>query len=635
MMELNPADRPSMNNIYNSKYTDTVKNDELARGKNLYNKSKQPTVTGVIPQPAYVSLDNISNKNEHVSRLSGETLDMKQFKHNNMQPYLRGGITQNTNVERFTAKLDMNTGIDKFYMKKQEVESSKFFKPVSGMENINGGKNPNDFLRSRILPSTINNNNFPIDKVYVGPGLNKGYTNEGSGGFQQSDTFDYARPKTLDELRSKVNQRDSYFKIPVKAHAKGTDQRPVVSPYAKNKPERTYNQTEDNWFKTTGAVLKDAERPELAVKATAKIDTHTEYKGGAKFGNLQGMGEFDDYGKQNVMVYDNERQVTQSCTVVSNLTTNVKAMLTPVVDAIRLSLKEYFVDAARAGGNPQAQMPSKPTTYDPEDTPRTTVKETVLHDSENLNLTGPNETYSALHDEAKTTVKETLIHDSDILNVKPGNSCVYAKNDDDAKRTIRETLPLIDTRRNIGLTVYKVYLYNPDIAAKTTVKETTVKGSSELGFIGGVINKLLGGYATAEVDVRNTHKQFTSDNDQYGTAKSVYVHMQRSREAEENAEIDGAREKLFIDAAQTPNPGNMNIPIDKSDIIMKSNRLLQDDYAERDKGNLDKVYQIPAIIKEENITKEPMRENAYAGRLDTGILSALKTNDLSIKINPI
>jgi len=639
MMELNPADRPSMNNIYNSKYIDVVKNNEYKRGKELHEKSKQPNITGVIPQPAYALLKPNSNRqngdNEYISRLTGETIAINDMKHNNMQPYLRGGVTQNTNLEKFSAKLDMDTGIDKFYIQKKEVERSSFFKPSSIVENIYGNKNQNDFLKNRMHISKINNNIAPMDKINVGPGLNKGYTSEGSGGFQQNDTMDYARPKTLDQLRSKVNQRDSYFKIPVKAHIKGTDQVGVVAPYAKNKPERTYNQTEDNWFKTTGAILKNTERPELAIKTTGRPDLHKDYQGGVKYGNIQGMAEYDDYGKQNVLVYDNERQATQSCTVVANLTTNVKAMLIPVIDALKLSLKEYLVESARAGGNPQAQIPNKPTAYDPSDTPKITVKETVLHDSENLNLTGPNETYSALHDEAKTTVKETLIHDSDILNVKPDNTCMYVQNGDDAKKTQRETLPLIDTKRNIGVTVYKVYLYNPDLAAKTTVKETTIKGSAELGFISGIINKLIGGYATKEIDIRNTHKQFTSDNDQYGIAKSVYIHRQRSREAEENAEINGARERLLIEAGHTPNAGNMNIPIDKSNIVMGSKRLISDDYSERDAGNLNKVYQIPAIIKEENITKDTVRENAFADRLDPSLLSGLKTNDLSIKINPI
>lgn len=628
MMELNPADRPSMNNMYNSSYMNKVKVDQFQRGKERYDKSKYPMMTGMISQQVYTGISSIDKENDRdfISSLSGQRIP--DFKHNNMQPFLKGNITQNT-TEGFTSKLERDTGNDRFYMKKKEVES--IFKPIAGINNINGAKPYTEFLKSRIETSKINNNISPIDKVYVGPGLNKGFSSQGSGGFQQSDTLEYARPKTLDDLRSKVNQKESIYQIPFQAPVKGTEQRGVVIPYAKNKPERSYSQDENNWFKTTGAVVKDTIRSPLVIKEPNKI--HVEYQGSAKLENVKGMSVDDDYGKQNIMVYNNEREKSHVCTPIANLTTNVKAMLTPVVDALRLSLKEYLIDAARSGGNPQAQIPNKPTVYDPTDTPKTTVKETIVSDSDQLNLTGPSQSYSAAQDEAKTTVKETLVHDSDILNVKT-NTCSYLKNDDNAKTTVKETLPVIDTKRNIGAAVYKVYVYDPDMAAKTTTKETTIKGKSEMGFL-SMIHSMIGGYTSAKVEIKTTHKQFTSDNNDYGVAKAIYEFRQTSREAANNAEIDGAKETLLIDAGHTPNPGNMNIPIDKADISMQSNRLVTDDLAERDAGNLNRVYQLPPKTTDDNFTREPIKSNAYDGRLDSSVLAALKSNDLSIKITPI
>ena len=107
-----------------------------------------------------------------------------------------------------------------------------------------------------------------------------------------------------------------------------------------------------------------------------------------------------------------------------------------------------------------------------------TVKETLLRDSETLNLNAPDKTYSALHDEAKTTVKETMIHDSQTLNIK-GRTTNYISKEDKMKKTIKETLPVIDTVRNIGKSQYKVSLYDPDNVVKKTTKETTIKGKSE------------------------------------------------------------------------------------------------------------------------------------------------------------
>jgi hypothetical protein len=651
------------NNIYASKYSDYVQSDALKRSTQRYEKAKKPYKSGIVASSAYSSYQDVTQKDdEYVSSLTGEAINVENFKHNNMQPFLKGGVTQN--VEKFTSKLDRDTGIDKMYFKKTEV--SNLFKPTPGLDNIHGSKSNSDYIKSRLEVSRINNNVLPFEQVHVGPGLNKGYTSSGSGGFQQDDTRQYANPKPLDELRSKVNQRDTYFEIPFKAHAKGTDQRAVVAPYAKNKPEKIYEQNEENWFKTTGAILKDSNRPDLAMKKTHRPDMHIEYQGGAQLQTIKGMVLDDDYGKENITIYDNERQETQTRTVVSNLTSTVKAIVSPVLDALKYNIKEYLVDAPRAGGNPKAQIPNKLSIIDPDDNmktttketllhdsdtlnltgaeqsysalqdeAKTTVKETLLHDSDNLNLAGPDQSYSALQDEAKTTVKETLIHDSEHMNIKPAKNAGYVKNKDMMRTTVKETLPMADTVRNIGKTTYRVYVYDPDLVVKKTVKETTIKGTSQFGFIGGLINGLIGGYASTNIDLKNTHKQYTSESEEYGIAKSVYEHRPMSREAAENAEIHGAREQLMIDAGHTPNPGNMNIPIDKKDVGMKTNKLMSDSYSARDAGNVGVIYQVGPVLDECSLTQEAGGKNAFHKRLDGGILQSLKSNDLNISINPI
>jgi hypothetical protein len=108
-----------------------------------------------------------------------------------------------------------------------------------------------------------------------------------------------------------------------------------------------------------------------------------------------------------------------------------------------------------------------------------------------------------------------------------------------------------------------------------------------------------------------------------------------SREAAENAETDCAREQLMIDAGHTPNPGNMNIPIDKKDIGMKTNKLMSDSYSARDAGNVGVIYQSGPVLDECGLTQEPDGKNAFRNRLDGGILQSLKSNDLNISINPI
>ena len=55
------------------------------------------------------------------------------------------------------------------------------------------------------------NQGVPLtEPVNVGPGLNKGYTANPDGGFQQANTLDYAKMPNVDKLRLKSNPKISY-----------------------------------------------------------------------------------------------------------------------------------------------------------------------------------------------------------------------------------------------------------------------------------------------------------------------------------------------------------------------------------------------------------------------------------------
>jgi len=670
-------DIPSMNNIYSSRYWDKVKEDEQKRSNILYEKSKSPYDTGIIAKPAYsdmfarIDTGNAPKANSNdslVSSLTGEKINKENFSHNNMTPFLRKNVTQNTDVENMSSMLDNKTGNNQFWQNKKEVPC--LFKPeMNAGGNVCSMKNNDDFLKSRINNSSRVNNFFPIKKIRVGPGINKGFEAMPSGGFQQMDTTDYAKPRSLDDLRSKINQKQTYFEIPMQAPPKGTEQRSVITPFAKNRPDTNYEVSPDMWLKTTGAITKEAERPAQNIRPTARQEFHIDYKGAAKYGeNSPGQGILNDYGKSNIIIYDNERNITGTRNVVSNVSSLVKAIVAPIMDVLKYTMKEYNVEAVRAVGNPSIQIPSKATTYDPvnhimkttikettihdselvnltgnketysalNDTAKTTIKETTIHDSELANLTGNKETYSALNDIAKTTIKETMIHDTTIANMKGDKGEGYILFDDDeAKKTLRQTMPKIDSIRNIGGTTYKVSLYNPDLVAKTTMKETMIKGKSEYGFLGGVLEGLFGGYLSTNVELKNTHKQFLSDTNEYGIAGSGVDFRQPDRTADENAEIDGTREGIMMSAGYTPNPSNVNIISDSSEIEMTTKKPFENSIAARDSGNIGMIYQSTPILDNCSITKMPQKSNAYSNRLDSDLLEPMNSNDFAIKINPI
>ena len=649
----------SLDNMYSSTYYTDVKRDELIRGTKMYNKAQNPMETGIVPRPAFASMfSQIDDTNDN---LSGMQMERQDYTHNNMVPFLKGNVTQNVDVERMSNYTDRMSGNDSLYMKKQEVPC--LFKPTINDQVCSRGMQNNDeFLKSRVVDPLSRNNEFPIQQIRVGPGLNRGYSSAGVGGFQQSDTLKYAAPPDLQANKPKTDQTSKTFKIPFQGpKTNNVTKRSMTENVVKNLPERTFEQNKENFFVTTGAYNKPTERGNQNIKETNAPLGHIEYTGNAKDTvNLQNTN--DDYGKANVVVYDNERNNYETKTVVTNLTSLVNAVVNPLVDTMKNSIKEYLIDAPRQEGMMNPQMPQAVTVHDPNDITRTTIKETTIHDAEKLNLKGEDGTYtalqddvktttkettihdaeklnlkgedgtySALQDDAKTTTKETLLHDAQQLNVKAGEG-TYTEIQDKARTTTNETLGVKDVYRNIGGVVYRTVSYSTDLVAKTTTKETTIHKSE--GFLGGILEGLFGGYLSSNPFAKDTNKQST--HDQYIGSGNTNVKEQMSHLATDNAEIDGTREKMLIDAGHIPNGGQSSLSkINNGTINMKANKSIVESLAPRKMHNVEKVYQTTPNSNVNGITKESSQLNSYENRLDKNTLSSLKNNPFNIQVNPI
>jgi len=649
----------SLDNIYSSTYYTDVKRDELIRGTKMYNKAQNPMETGIVPRPAFASM--FSGIEESNDNLSGMQMQQADYIHNNMVPFLKGNVTQNVDVERMSNYTDRMSGNDSLYMKKTEVPC--LFKPsINDQVCSRGMRNNDEFLKSRVVDPLSRNNEFPIQQIRVGPGLNRGYSSAGVGGFQQTDALRYSAPPDLQANKPKTDQTSKTFQIPFQGpKTNNVTKRSMTENVVKNLPERTFEQNKENFFVTTGAYTKPTERSNQNIKETNAPLGHIEYTGGAKDTvNLQNSN--DDYGKANVVVYDNERNNYETKTVVTNLTSLVNAVVSPLVDTMKNSIKEYLVDAPRQEGMMNPQMPQAVTVHDPNDITRTTIKETTIHDSEKLNLKGEDGTYSAIQDDAKTTTKETTIHDAEKLNLK-GEDGTYSAIQDDAKTTTKETLihdsaklnvkagegtyteiqdkartttnetlAVKDVYRNIGGVVYRTVAYSTDLVAKTTTKETTIHKTE--GFLGGILEGLFGGYLSSKPFAKDTNKQSTH-NDYIGSG-NINVKEQISHLATDNAEIDGTREKILIDAGHIPNGGQSSLSkINNGSINMKSNKSIVESLAPRKMHNVEKVYQATPNSNVNGITKESSQLNSYENRLDKDTLSALKNNPFNIQVNPI
>ena len=611
--KVNNAPMPSMQNIYKSNFYNETRSQEFDLANKKWTGSQNPYETGIVPKPAYASM--FANPSETImpeganSRrfrtLAGVDVPPEQFIHNNMQHFITGSVKQNTSDNAYSNKLESHTGRGNLFQKKKEVEC--LFEPTAGYGNPCGfSKIPTQYELAHIQLPKARNNDFPISPMHVGKGLGKGFTAEPSGGFQQSNTLDYIRPKNVDQLRVATRPRVTY-ELPPQGPGKGITRRGIEGEVAKNKPDKYYEQSSDMWLQTTGAFKKETGRPEQSMKATARVDSHLDYQGISQLGGTNpGMGTNDDYGVNTITVYDNNRQDTGAHTVLNNLTTTVKSIISPLLDLFRHTPKEYTLDSARPYGNMQAQIPEKPTTYDP-----------VNH-------------------MMKTTIKETTIHDTIVSNLK-GAERGTAANMDETRKTVRETVDCQDTTRNISAHKYKVSVYNVDQVARTTIRQTTKQTESMYGYIGGNVTESTGAYSVIDVDMKNTQRQFQADYEYEGIADGGQTDFREtSKEADYNAEIDATRDALNVAAAHTPNGAGGFTGVSGDMIDMESKKLVKDSLAERDIGNITRVAQNTPHKDACEITKVGNNYlNANNNRLDPNLLNSLKSNPYNLSINPI
>jgi len=554
---VNVNETPSMRNIYESKHVDAV--DAILREKatKKFADSENPKKTGVISNNYTFMKDERSEikENDMVMSLTGERLNKTEFTHNNMVPFYGSAVRQNVDDKSNRMILENFTGVTD--IQKNKCETKSFYDTARNVGNVNGMASMDDFIKDRMVLPKSRNNEFPIPQLQVGPGLGTGFKSTPSGGFHQYESQDYAQEKCVDQLRTKLNPnpRTAIGMVDV---AKATYKGRTVDGLKGNLPGETgevvknrvntyFEQSPDQWLKTTAANLKPSQVGKFNTKPTNRLSTTKQYIGTAyaydnlartkdssvkaplrqQFGSFglgtaamdqYGKGTNDDYGKSRIMVYQNERDVTTTRVHQGNLTSLVKAVVAPLVDIIKITKKQHAVDNPRHFGNMNIQVPKKATLYDPNDVARTTVKETTIHDAIVGNLKGSEKiTVYDPNDVARTTIKETNIHDEIGTGTLTGAKQLYVYDPEDvARKTTKETVDRLDYEMNMAAKVYKGTVYDPDDTARTTTKETTTGLEREYGNLDRFARG--GGYETNDHDAKDTQKQFFSDKDYYGTA---------------------------------------------------------------------------------------------------------------------
>ena len=639
--KISKNEKPSMQNVYNSKYTNEVAQTVDRKAKRNYDKAQKYKETGVIP----LNLKQVNNSSIK-SSLAGVEIPIDDFKHNNMVPYFGGSIKQNVDPYKTQGVLERFTGVSDLYMNKKEIaplnDTNVSIGNVYGMESIV------DFEQERMVNSQFKNNVLPFKQIKVGVGLNQGINNDPTGGFHQ-DIREFELDRGVDDLRTANNPKTTYDGriLDGQKHLLPATPGAVV----KNRVETFHESGPDTLFTTVGAYTKEGERPTQILKDTVRKDINTDYTGIAYDNNGQELrpdvqgsskqqlkdyglrnkasaaegNDDNDYGKSNILVYTNERDITTTKTYEGNLTSLVKSVMAPLQDAVKFSNKEYTITSKRPYGNMQTQFPNKLTIYDPNDIARTTIKETSIHDTRTGNVTGE--------------YNKVVVYDPD----------------DILKTTLRQTLPNQENSHNLRLKVPKGTIYDPSDVAKTALKELTEDGTrtgnlNRSNFqdgggyktnpheaqntnrqfttteYGGIINDTRGGgdgYKIEEFDAQNTNRQFTSE--EYGGIAGSKDLKAMSYEDKKNAIISDLKESLLDGRVPTTEGAKTNVS--KSMYNMQPNKLQKINENENLYGNLSKIYEATDTLVNPTYTKEKVNyQEISTDRLDPNLLKAYKQN---------
>lgn len=227
------------------------------------------------PRETFVSPLPTSHDNDAV------TLETARSGHNNMVPFFGARQTQSMYSGATEGVLDTYTGrgASTFYHKQEE---KSFYDTKPGVDQPFGMQNESDFMHSRMVSSLRTNNVFPIEQTQVGPGINDGYTNLPSGGYQQFNAVqEFALPKTTDELRVANKPKLTYEGVVVPGAAPVT-QPGLQAPVKKNRPDRFGITGMDRVNTAVGQQVAQAIYPETIMKAQDRETTSVHYVSAAQ-----------------------------------------------------------------------------------------------------------------------------------------------------------------------------------------------------------------------------------------------------------------------------------------------------------------------------------------------------------------
>jgi hypothetical protein len=494
--------------------------------------------------------EDATDRPAFVSPLTGIEYKQGEFKHANMVPFFRGQLKQNSIDNANNQVLDAYTGSGKTMFAKREI--TPMFEPTKEPMDVPFGTEiATDFLQSRFVEPKNRGGERPVEPIRVGPGLDDGFTQLPSGGYQQQagEEFLIRRMARTDDLRTANNPKVSFLTpvVPGAAVVTAPTAPEDIGEVRRYNPDKFYiNKGGERNFVTVGADQKAAVRSVQVVKNTTRPDTTKPYEGIA--GQAEGkatytigstrtplakqMGSWgfrnadltnnfnpdtdaqeNDYGKSGVEIRPNERFYTGERVMGLNVKPDEREVTLPQQDFVRPTRAEETIDLNRVGIiQPGGGAQPKLTVYDPNDVARTTIRETT-EDSDYIGIQGMGNHAQKLtvydpNDVARTTVRETT-EDFGYYGIEsPAGTAqkltVYDP-DDVMRVTGRNTLDDWDWFRNLG-SVYSAEKDQTNARAMRQYKqkETVAAGRTPQGSSVKLFN--------GEDNIHLTYRKLTADS---------------------------------------------------------------------------------------------------------------------------
>jgi hypothetical protein len=352
------------------------------------------------PTREQVPLENTSTKRVSFVDVAGREMNTEEYT-KTMVPYFGKTKTIGTSLTNFQHaehELDNMAGDGTHQIRK--TENAPLFKPEETYEYPYGMPNNNNFIQERMIVGNKMNNVKPFQEKQVAPGINQGYTTEGSGGFNSGTEFrNLWIDKTVDELRVLTKPKESFMLTNHEGPAQNIVKNLGIQPKVeKHLPDKYYVNTPDRYLVTTGNEIAPAVRSIQPEVLGTRTETTTEYGGIAsrtgpeapakhgmyKIDSRQQLGSLpvnpsqhsvsqNNLGNVRPQVLPTNRAFTYES--YGGLGSLVSAITAPIKDMIRPTRKEELIDMPRTG-NIGSFIPNAPI---PDMIVPSTIKENTVY----------------------------------------------------------------------------------------------------------------------------------------------------------------------------------------------------------------------------------------------------------------